>query len=526
MADGGYVPDDLAVNRLQMVAHCDEAQARFLLEAARGNMNLALQMAIENSDAYGEHGGQAERVIPQHAGPQLYPQIPGGQPGVGGGTTFDGGQLPPRPRAPMMSRGVAGSGDGAAAAAATAGGTVAGTTLAAPLSLLSFILRVPLLALGFGFRMMRFTVINGVHAAAIVGDRVLPARVMRAARSVAAAVAAGTGVGGDELDPTGQAANFLAAFKAAYGDRHPRWQESGWRVACQQARREFKFLFVYLHAPEHEDTDLFCRTVLTCPDVVDYVNTNFMSWGGDVTASDAFVLSQQTQMAATRFPYVALLSMAPADNRVQLVATASGPAIEDPQSLLTLLRGAVANFGALLAAQRAEIEEREHARRLVEEQDAEYEASLAADRRREAERAEERRRQEEEDQRRVEEERRAREAADAEAARLADAAATIERRRQAARAALLPEPPAGSEGSAAIRLRLPDGTNVARCFPKRATLQAVFDFVDSLDATSYNRYHLAASYPRRVFLRAAHGPASLQELQLVPQAALFVQPDE
>ncbi|GIL47880.1 hypothetical protein Vafri_4512 [Volvox africanus] len=133
-----------------------------------------------------------------------------------------------------------------------------------------------------------------------------------------------------------------------------------------------------------------------------------MSWGGDVTASDAFVLSQQTQMAATRFPYVALLSMAPADNRVQLVATASGPAIEDPQSLLTLLRGAVANFGALLAAQRAEIEEREHARRLVEEQDAEYEASLAADRRREAERAEERRRQEEEDQRRVEEERRAR----------------------------------------------------------------------------------------------------------------------
>ncbi|GIM16288.1 hypothetical protein Vretimale_18946 [Volvox reticuliferus] len=425
----------------------------------------------------------------------------------------------------MMSRGVVGSGGGAAVAA-TGGAAAAGTALVAPLSLLSFFLRVPLLALGFGFRMMRFTVINGVHAAAIVGDRVLPARVMRAARSVAAVIAAGTGVGREEPDPTGQATNFVAAFKAAYGDRHPRWQESGWRVACQQARREFKFLFVYLHSPEHEDTDVFCRTVLTCPDVVDYINANFVSWGGDVTASDAFVLSQQTQMAATRFPYVALLSMAPADNRVQLVASASGPSIEDPQLLLTLLRGAVANFGALLAVQRADIEEREHARRLVEEQDAEYEASLAADRRREAERAEERRRQEEEEQRRAEEERRAREAAAAEAARLADAAAAVERRRQGARAALLPEAPAGSEGSAAIRLRLPDGTNIARCFPKGATLQAVFDFVDSLDATSYTRYHLAASYPRRVFLRAAHGPASLQELQLIPQAALFVQPDE
>ncbi|EFJ40523.1 hypothetical protein VOLCADRAFT_99643 [Volvox carteri f. nagariensis] len=480
MADGGYVPDDLAVNRLQMMAHCDEAQARFLLEAAGGNMELALQMAVAVQPA--GTGGAA----------------------AGGG----GGPATLRPRAPGVPR---------------AGGAPA---LAAPLSLLGFVFRMPLLALGFGFRVVRFTLFNGLHAAAVVGDRVLPVRVMRAARSVAATIAAGTGASGEELDPAGQAAAFVASFKASYGDRHPRWQESGWRVACQQARREFKFLLVYLHSPEHEDTDVFCRTVLTCPDVVNYINAKFVSWGGDVTAADAFVLSQQTQMAVTRFPYVALLSVSPSDVRVQLVASGSGAAINDPQTLLTLLRGAVANFGALLEAQRAEAEVRATARRLVEEQNEEYEASLAADRRREAERAEERRRQEEEEQRRQEEERRAREAAAAEAARQAEAAAAVEQRRQAARAALLPEPPAGSEGSAAIRLRLPDGTNTARCFPRGAALQAVFDFVDSLDATSYSRYHLVANYPRRVFLRAAHGPASLQELGLTPQAALFVQPDE
>lgn len=102
--------------------------------------------------------------------------------------------------------------------------------------------------------MVRFTLVNGVHVAVLVGDRVLPARVMRVARSVVAAMAASTGVGGEELDPAGQAAAFIASFKAAYGDRHPRWQESGWRVACQQARREHRFLFVYLHSPEHEVT--------------------------------------------------------------------------------------------------------------------------------------------------------------------------------------------------------------------------------------------------------------------------------
>ncbi len=39
-----------------------------------------------------------------------------------------------------------------------------------------------------------------------------------------------------------------------------------------------------------QDTDAFCRGVLTSPDVVDYVNANFVSWAGDVTASDAFVV--------------------------------------------------------------------------------------------------------------------------------------------------------------------------------------------------------------------------------------------
>ncbi len=47
--------------------------------------------------------------------------------------------------------------------------------------------------------------------------------------------------------------------------------------------------------------------------------------------------------------------------------------------------------------------------------------------------------------------------------------------------------------------------------------QAVFDYVDSLDATAYHRYHLVANYPRRVFLRTPHGPSPLQELGLVPQ---------
>ncbi|KXZ45187.1 hypothetical protein GPECTOR_57g477 [Gonium pectorale] len=464
-------------------------------------------MAIENTDLGDAFMDHAHQLPPQHH-PQQHAH-----------PAMAAGPLPPRPRAP------------AAPPAPQAGAAGAGALTGPALALIGLALRVPLMALGLGFRIMRFTVFNGLHAAAVVGDRLLPAPLMRAARSAVSAAAAaagvgGAGAGGEELDPAGQAAAFVAAFKAAYGDRHPRWQEAGWRVACQQARREFKFLFVYLHSPEHEDTEAFCRSVVSHPEVVDFINVNCVAWGGDVTRSDAFVLSQQAQMGVTRFPYVALLSMAPSDNRVQLVAAGSGPDVGAPGLLLGLLRAAVDTHGALLVAQRAEVEEREYARRLVEEQNAEYEASLAADRAREAEREAERKRQEEEERRQEEEARRVREAAEAEAARQAEAVAAIERRRAAALAALLPEAAAGTEGSAAIRLRLPDGTNTSRCFPPGATLQAVFDFVDSLPATSYSRYHLVANYPRRVFLRAAHGSAALAELQLVPQAALFVQPDE
>lgn len=47
MADAGHGADDpQAISRLRMMAGIDEAQARFMLEAAGGNAELALQMAL------------------------------------------------------------------------------------------------------------------------------------------------------------------------------------------------------------------------------------------------------------------------------------------------------------------------------------------------------------------------------------------------------------------------------------------------------------------------------------------------
>lgn len=52
--------------------------------------------------------------------------------------------------------------------------------------------------------------------------------------------------------PEEQAQQFIQEFKRAYGDVHPRFVASGWRQATAAAFSEYKFLFVYIHSPEHE----------------------------------------------------------------------------------------------------------------------------------------------------------------------------------------------------------------------------------------------------------------------------------
>ena len=66
-------------------------------------------------------------------------------------------------------------------------------------------------------------------------------------------------------------------------------------------------------------------------------------------------------------------------------------------------------------------------------------------------------------------------ARDAEAKRIADRAALLAARRVSNRAALKPEPAAGSTGTTALRIRLPDGSTHMRKFVSEASLQVCHD---------------------------------------------------
>lgn len=55
-----------------------------------------------------------------------------------------------------------------------------------------------------------------------------------------------------EMDPIRQAREFRQEFENAHGSNYPDFVENGWKEASAQAHQDCKFLWVYIHAAEHE----------------------------------------------------------------------------------------------------------------------------------------------------------------------------------------------------------------------------------------------------------------------------------
>lgn len=466
--------DDEAVARFMSAAHCDAEQAQFFLEACGGNHDRALHMFIEQTG--GAHG--AQRAHPP--------------------------DVPSRPHIPRAG--------GGAVQAYPAG---AGGPLPPPLALLGAVLGAPLALLGGGVRFLVRALGWGAALVGAVARRVLPTRVTAALAGAGRALAAA----GEDVSPAQAAADFARQFAERYGDRRPRWQECGWAEAASRAHSEAKFLFVYLHSPQHEDTEAYCTSTLCNPAFVQYVNQSFLCWGGDIQRSDAFRLSSSLNVA--RYPYAALLAFS--GPRTRLITCVEGHM--GPEQLQEVLAAALNDHGALLWQEQLERQQRETDRRLREEQDAEYQRSLEADRQREEARAAAARAAEEAERVAREAAERARAEAEAAERQRAEQEAALQQRKAEKRSGLPEEPPAGTPGATTLRIRLPDGSTHQRRFLASDPLQVVHDFVDSLEAVTAPRYSLATTFPRRVYAAASLGQ-SLQELDLVPQAALLMQPED
>lgn len=313
-----------------------------------------------------------------------------------------------------------------------------------------------------------------------------------------------------------EAAHFVDAFDRDYGARRPNFMAEGFMDALQRSRNSFKLLFVYLHSPDHPDTPGFCERTLCSETVSAFVNENFVTWGGSIRSSEGFKMSNS--LKASRFPFCALV-MPATNQRIALLQQVEGP--KSPEEMLIILQRVLEESAPVLLAARLDAEERRNNTRLREEQDAAYRAALEADQARERQSREEQERLEREaaeaERKRKEEEeaheRAACEAAEREAARA--------RLREEKALSLGAEPEKGPD-TTQVLVRFPAGERKGRRFHSTATIQSIYDYVDSLGCLEVDDYSLVSNFPRVVY-----GPEkrsfSLKKAGLHPQASLFLE---
>ena len=310
---------------------------------------------------------------------------------------------------------------------------------------------------------------------------------------------------------------FSESFHADDASAGVRFVQLSHRDALSVAKTETKLLFLYLHAPMHHESEVFCSQVLASPEVSTFVNDNFIAWGGSLRDGDAHALAAEVNPSA--YPYVALLDSVSRGGGASLVMSCEG--FIDTDGLIGVFEEALAGQTSVLNDARARHAEADANRRLREEQDAAFAESLARDAAR-AREAEEQRRKEEEERAREEEARRVeaeelRRREDAERERVR----AIESRRVAKASSLREEPEEGAEGVSKLAIRLPDGSRAARRFHSSDTIADVYDFVDTLDELDEVEYSLISNFPRRNFPRG--DTTSLLDAGAHPNGALFVQ---
>ncbi|CEI92285.1 hypothetical protein RMCBS344292_06551 [Rhizopus microsporus] len=65
---------------------------------------------------------------------------------------------------------------------------------------------------------------------------------------------------------------------------------------------------VILISEEHDDNDAFCRSVLTSPELLDFLRHHkVIVWGGNIRYTEAFQVSNILE--ATTYPFIAIIGL-------------------------------------------------------------------------------------------------------------------------------------------------------------------------------------------------------------------------
>ena len=318
--------DAEAVEQLASITGLDDAQATVLLEAAGGDLSVAVQLHFEQEDnttrqaqiaADAAMAAEADAAM-AHGGGRADASDDDEDDGGGGG----GG------RARLRRRGPVGTFRGRLHWALAMLSSIPGASL------------IRVLAVG----LMRLLARTGIPS--FLG-------------SLLGLVAPGP------RPPTGALAvrRFESGFEEAHGPVHPVFYRGSLQQALGHSRREAKFLLVYLHAADHPNCETFAAAVLASQPFSAFVDENFVLWVADVAAPDGLQARRATRVQ--ELPAVIMLAhgdiAAPhaGGGPAQQLMTIQGERLLDAERLVAHLRQTLTGFNHMLAAARAEAHERQ-----------------------------------------------------------------------------------------------------------------------------------------------------------------------
>lgn len=310
---------------------------------------------------------------------------------------------------------------------------------------------------------------------------------------------------------------FLSSFEQQYGTTHPFFYACRFVEALKIAEDDHKFMFLYLHSPEHPFTPSFCRETLCSEVVVQFLDANFVCWGALANRGEGWQMGATLQPAS--FPFCAIVAPASGDN-LAVLQQIEGPV--SPAELVEILQRTMEEQGLAFGSARAKEKEKRRAdQRLREEQDAAYAAALQADQEREILtknlHSEARVQKQAEASNRVNNEKDKQSATKIQHSKVKEA--TTSRETQPKDVA--------SRGNGAqvtqILIRFPNGEKREQSFLSSDKVQAIYRYIDSVGlGGGVGNYRLISSFPRKVYGVDQMG-LSLKDAGLHPRASLFLE---
>ena len=271
-----------------------------------------------------------------------------------------------------------------------------------------------------------------------------------------------------------------------------------------EAKRELKFLLVYLHSEDHQDTEKFCRNTLTNPQVINYINEGMLFWGCSVKSPEGYRVSQA--LRETGYPFLAVIVLR--QNRMVVVGRLEG--YQQPDRLTTRLTEIVRENEAFIVVARAERHEIDTTRVIRNEQDIIFRDTLKQDQEREKRKKEEgerKKREADEIKRREKEEQEKKD--------------RIIQMKMDLVSQVPDEPPANHAESVRVLIKLPDGQRLERRFLRSHTLKHVYNFV-FCHPESPDEFDIVTNFPRKVLDCKEDGAPTLAESGFSRSEMLFV----